>query len=83
MMFADSERHVDSVRHPQPVDSLQQEGERELLLELDDNRTLVATHGHDVARPNLTFHLIALGFEEPLDRTVQIGFRHTESRRLD
>jgi hypothetical protein len=72
----DAEGYVDCIGNGETVDSLKEEGEGQTVLQLHNHRRFVASHSHDIAWSDLTFHPVALGLQEPLDRIVKFHFRH-------
>src|SRR5690606_6996127 len=56
------------------IDTLQQQDEVEGLLQLDDDRRLVAAAGDQVAAADLRLHGIALAFQESLHRLIEVFF---------
>ena len=68
--------HLDAQQKRQSIHRLKNEGEVEVLLQLDNDGRLITPNGNDVARPDLTFYLVTLAFEEPFDGFVKIDLGH-------
>src|SRR5206468_9530539 len=64
---------IDTIGQGEPVDALKHEGEAEAELQLDDHRRLVAPDRDDVTAADLRLDVVALTFEEGLDRRIQIA----------
>src|SRR3546814_18263115 len=69
-----SEGEVDLIADREAVDALQQEREVEGLLQLDDDRRLVAAAGDQVAAAALRLPGIALAFQAGLPRFIELFF---------
>jgi hypothetical protein len=68
------DRQVHAIREREPGDALEQQAEVERELELDDHRRILAAGGDDVAPADLGLDVVALRFEERLDRRIEIAF---------
>src|SRR5262249_31298025 len=60
------------IGHREPVDALEHQAQAEGELQLDDHGWLVAPDRDDVAAADLCFDVVALSFEEGLDRRIQV-----------
>ncbi len=72
MALSDAERNVDGFRDREPVDSLKDEREAQVLFQLDYHGAFVPPYRHDVAWPDLSLHRVALSLQELLDRVVKV-----------
>jgi hypothetical protein len=77
----DTEGDVDRVGDREPVHGLKDERKVQALLQLDDHRAFVPSHRHYVARADFTLHCVTLILQEPLDRSIELDFRHRISSR--
>src|SRR3546814_12658472 len=66
------EGEVDLIADREAVDALQQEREVEGLLQLDDDRRLLAAPGDQAAAADLRLHAIALACQDGLHRFIEI-----------
>ena len=76
MALSDAERYVNRLEDREPVDSLKDQRKVQALFQLDHHRAFVLSHSHDIAWPDLAPHRVALGLQEPLDRSVEVDLRH-------
>lgn len=67
-------RQIYLIRDSLSIDSLKEQLEVEVLLQLNHQRLFVPSNRNDVARFDFPFYLIPLILEKELDRFVEIGF---------